>query len=214
MKDCEIPDLNLFMACPALRREALAPMPQGFYLRSLRKEEWALWKAMPFDDPAQAQDYDGYMTDYFNRTYRDEEALFYARCQVICDAEDRPVGTGFTWLQYGRYWTLHWIKVLKGYEGQGLGLGLLSALLGALQPGDFPVYLHTQPSSYRAIKLYSDFGFSFLDMPVIDGRENGLALSLPILKQMMPEAAYRNLSVLHYDTANGQFTPSEKIRLA
>ncbi len=207
MKDCEIPDLNLFMACPALRREALAPMPQGFYLRSLRRDEWALWKAMPFDEPGLARAYDEYMTDYFNRTYRAQEALFYERCQVICDASDQPVGTGFTWLQYGRYWTLHWIKVLKGYEGIGLGRGLLSALLDQLQPQDFPVFLHTQPSSYRAIKLYSDLGFSFLDMPVIDGRENGLASSIPVLKSMMPEAAYHRLSVMGYDVSSGRFSP-------
>lgn len=93
MKDCEIPDLNLFMACPALRREALAPMPQGFYLRSLRGDEWALWKTMPFDEPPLAQAYDEYMTAYFDRTYKAQEALFYERCQVICDASDQPVGT-------------------------------------------------------------------------------------------------------------------------
>jgi hypothetical protein len=27
---------------------------------------------------------------------------------------------------------------------------------------EYPVYLHIQPSSFRAIKLYSDFGFSLL----------------------------------------------------
>ena len=88
-----------------------------------------------------------------------------------------------------------------------MGRGLLSALLDQLQPQDFPVFLHTQPSSYRAIKLYSDLGFSFLDMPVIDGRENGLASSIPVLKSMMPEAAYRRLSVMGYDVSSGRFSP-------
>lgn len=96
--------------------------------------------------------------------------------------------------------------MLKGYEGRGLGRGLLTVLLDQLQTRDFPVFLHTQPSSYRAIKLYSDFGFSFLDMPVIDGRENGLASSIPVLKCMMPEAAYHGLSVMGYDVSSGRFS--------
>ena len=42
---------------------------------------------------------------------------------------------------------------------------------------------------------------------MIDGRENGLASSIPVLKSMMPEAAYRRLSVMGYDVSSGRFSP-------
>lgn len=47
---------------------------------------------------------------------------------------------------------------------------------------DYPVYLHTQPSSYRAIKLYTDFGFALLTDPIIGYRQNHLDMCLPFLK--------------------------------
>ena len=63
-----------------------------------------------------------------------------------------------------------------------------------LAPEEYPVYLHTQPSSYRAIKLYTDFGFSLLTGGRVGQRENQLAQSLPILREVMPPAAYGRLT--------------------
>lgn len=64
-----------------------------------------------------------------------------------------------------------------------------------LREADYPIYLHTHPTSYRAIKLYSDLGFQFVDNPVIGDRQNNLAECLPFLQEVMPEEFYRGLKV-------------------
>lgn len=79
----------------------------------------------------------------------------------------------------------HYIKRMN-YENQGIGRGLLSYVMQTISQEEYPVYLHTHPSSYRAIKLYSDLGFKLLTDPVIGNRTNDLHESLQILKTVMP----------------------------
>lgn len=68
---------------------------------------------------------------------------------------------------------------------------MLSAVMKAIT--DYPVFLHTQPGSFRAIKLYSDFGFSFLLDPVIGHRRNDVDSGLAFLREHMPADEYRKL---------------------
>lgn len=103
------------------------------------------------------------------------------------------MGTCFLWKAYNTIWTLHWFKVLKDYEGKGIGRVLLSIILKSLPEDEYPIFLHTQPSSYRAIKLYSDFGFCLLSDTVIGNRKNDLDESLPILQRYMPQSDFEKL---------------------
>lgn len=189
----EIPDLNLFMMCEKLNRDALRPLPEGYHMRYGREDELDIWKAMHFDDPAVAREYHGYMGKYFDAVYAPKGDLFFRRCLYVCDKNDVPVGTCFVWKAYDRVNTIHWYKVLLPYENRGIGRALLSETMKDLDDSDYPVYLHTQPSSYRAIKLYSDFGFAFVTDPVVGHRENHLQQCLPILKEYMPEKDFENL---------------------
>lgn len=112
------------------------------------------------------------------------------------DRADKPVGTVFIWKAYSRVNTVHWFKVRPALEGLGIGRALLGHVLAALPADGYPVFLHTHPSSYRAIKLYSDFGFRFVTDPKVGGRDNHLAECLPILKELMPEAAFSSLKTI------------------
>ena len=60
---------------------------------------------------------------------------------------------------------------------------------------EYPVFLHTHPSSYRAIKLYSDVGFRLLSDPFIGNRQNDLDECLPILQKYMPQQDFEQLKV-------------------
>jgi ribosomal protein S18 acetylase RimI-like enzyme len=87
-----------------------------------------------------------------------------------------------------------WLKTLKECESKGLGRVILTHILKNVNEKDYPIYLHTQPGSFRAIKLYSDFGFKLIRSPeIIDSRKNELKESLPILKEFMIENEYNNL---------------------
>lgn len=195
MKEEEIPDKNIFMMCEVLNREALAEMPAGFSVRNCRPDELGVWKAMPFASAEQAAEYDGFMTDFFKTVYGGREAEFFAKTLFVCDARGRPVATCLLWRAYDEFNTIHWFKVLPEYEGRGIGRALLSIIMRDLKVADYPVYLHTQPGSFRAIKLYSDFGFALLAGEKFGTRENDLLECLPILEEFMPKKYFRNLKI-------------------
>lgn len=186
-------DPNLFMMCTQLNKEALTRMPEGYTLRPCRKEELSVWKAMPFDDAKTALAYEPYMQSYFELVYQDKSDLFFKRCLFLCDANDQPIGTAFIWPAYDKITTLHWVKVKKDYEDKKLGRAMLSVILGSLSKEDFPIYLHTQPGSYRAIKLYSDFGFKFITDEQVGTRHNDLDTVLPELEKLMTKEAFEQL---------------------
>lgn len=186
---------NLFMMCEKLDRSALRELPQGFHARTCRRDELDIWKQMHFDTPEDAKEYYPFMTDWFNNNYAPKEDLFYQTCMFACDENNVPVGTCFVWKVYEAVNTIHWFKVVKRYEGLGIGRALLSLVMRDLPESDYPVFLHTQPGSYRAIKLYSDFGFALLSDPVIGNRANHLEESLPFLESVMPPAAFQRLRI-------------------
>jgi GNAT superfamily N-acetyltransferase len=189
----EIPEKNLFMVCARLNRAALGDLPEKYHARRCGEHELDVWKAMPFDDPETAEGYHGFMTEYFDTVYGNRRADFFRKCLFVCDGQDMPVATCFLWKAYNKISTLHWFKVKKEHEGRGIGRALLSMILQGADKQDYPVYLHTHPSSCRAIKLYSDFGFSLITDPVIGQRTNDLEECLPILKAAMPEKYFRKL---------------------
>lgn len=191
----DIPDYNLFMMCEQLNKNALSELPEGYVIRNCRKSELDIWMRFPFDDLAEAEQYRGFMKQFFEDVYAYQEALFFEKCLFVCDLHDRPIATCFAWPAYERITTIHWFKVLKEYEGKGIGRALLSEVMRHLSKEEYPVFLHTQPGSYRAIHLYTDFGFSLLDDPVIGTRTNDLEESLPILKKYMPPKAFQALTV-------------------
>jgi GNAT superfamily N-acetyltransferase len=190
-----IPDLNLFMMCETLNKTALREMPTGFHVRNCRKSELETWKAIHFDDVITAKKYHEFMTNYFDEVYSDKADLFFKKCLFVCDKDDLPIGTCFIWEAYNKINTLHWFKVIKHYEGKGIGRALLSIVMQDLNDEEYPVYLHTQPSSFCAIKLYSDIGFSLLTDPIIGNRNNDLEESLPILEKIMPREDFNKLEM-------------------
>jgi ribosomal protein S18 acetylase RimI-like enzyme len=195
MQEADIPDKNIFMMCESLDRTALTELSSSYSIRSCRPDELDIWKMMPFDDADLAREYDGFMSEYFNTTYASKAELFFAKTLFVCDRQDRPIATCLIWKAYEEFNTIQWFKVLKEYEGHGIGRALLSIVMQMLEPGDYPIYLHTQPSSFRAIKLYSDFGFSLLSGDKFGIRNNDLDACLPILAEFMPLAYFQELRI-------------------
>lgn len=185
-------DGNIFMMCKEVNRQAFSSLPPGFAVRTLRREELAFWQAMPFDDDYTAE-HAVYMDEFFRITYAAQEETFFARTLVVCNQDDQIVGTCFLWQAYGLFNTVHWFKVVKAYEGRGIGRALLSILFQDVTDADLPIYLHTQPESFRAIKLYSDFGFDLLTDKRIGQRDNHIEQCLPYLKEVMPKQDYAQL---------------------
>lgn len=190
MSKHSIPPLNLFMMCSAINPDAFRSLPDGFHFRYCRKNELESWKLLCLEDPR----YIDFLTDYYQKVYAHREDEFFRRCLFACNENDTPIGTCFLWNAYGKINTLHWFRVLPEYEGKGIGRALLTRVLRPLAQQDLPVFIHTHPSSFRAIKLYTDFGFRLLSCPdKIGYRSNDYAQSLPYLRESMPEKVYAGL---------------------
>jgi len=189
----QIPDLNIFMMCEKLNRKAISKLSKDFYVRNIRKEELDIWKAFPFDTVNDAIKYDAFMSEYFDTVYASKADLFYQKCLFVCDKFDRPIATCFIWKAYNQFNTIHWFKTIKEYEGAGIGRALLSIVMQEVKEEEYPIFLHTQPSSYKAIKLYSDFGFVIVTDPYYGERKNDIEECLPILKKFMPRQEYKKL---------------------
>ncbi len=199
MTEAEIPDKNIFMMCEALNFNSLSELSDEYYVRNCRPDELDIWKSFPFDDNF-TDEYDRFMSDYFSTTYGGKKDLFFNKTLFVCDEKDTPIATCLLWKAYGEFNTIQWFKVLKNFEGKGIGRALLSVIMKDLQSEDFPVYLHTQPASFRAIKLYSDFGFALLSGDKFGGRQNDLDECLPILQEFMPEKDFQNLKIAEAPT--------------
>lgn len=193
MKEQDIPDLNIFMMCDRLNENALSDLPNGYHIRNCRPDELELWMEFPFDNEEDKINYKDFMKNYYNNVYKKQEDEFYKRCLFICDENDKPITTCFIWKAYGRINTMHWFKTLKEYENKGLGRPLLSYIMKPLNDNDYPIYLHTQPGSFRAIGLYSDFGFKIVTNKTIGYKNNDYEECLPILKEFMRKDKFDKL---------------------
>ena len=183
-------DLNVFMVCHTLVEDQLTALPDGSTLRSLHPDELTVWKAFPFDTEVDARTYASFMSDFFDSVYADRPEDFFDDTKVVCDADDRPIATCGVWSAYGRLTTLQWLKVRPAEEGRGVGRALLSAILRGLSPDAFPVYLHTQAGSHRAIKLYTDLGFDIIVGELPGPRPNEASEALTHLATVMPARAF------------------------
>ena len=205
MKEEEIPDYNIFMMCEQINPHALTDLNPDFYFRNCRPDELELWKAFPFDSDTVPVEYEDFMNQIIHDSYREEMDTFFKNTLFVCNKAGEPVATCSHWKAYGKINTIHWFKTLKAYEGKGLGRALLSAIMRRFDSTDYPIYLHTQPGSFRAIKLYSDFGFQLLRGGRLGTRMNELEACLPILQEFMPKKDFEGLIMID--------TPSDLITL-
>lgn len=195
MKEEEIPDYNIFMMCNKLNMDALSQINSGYHIRNCRPEELEIWKAFPFDSETIPAEYENFMDQFIEETYSGQMDTFFRNTLFACNNNDKPIATCAHWKAYGKFNSIHWLKTLKDYVGKGLGRAILSEIMRKFDDRDYPIYIHTQPGSFRAIKLYSDFGFVLLKGRKLGIRRNELEQSLPILKEFMRERDYEKLKI-------------------
>lgn len=196
MTELEIPDYHIFMMCETLNETALSELTSDYYFRNCRPDELELWKAFPFDSEEVPVEYEDFMNQIIRDSYSDRMDEFFKNTIFVCNKEDKPIATCSHWKAYGKIHSIHWLKTIKAYEGQGMGRAILSEIMRRFTKSDYPIYLHTQPGSFRAVKLYSDFGFKLLRGGKLGTRVNELEKSLPILREFIPKESFQTLEIV------------------
>ncbi|MFC4737892.1 GNAT family N-acetyltransferase [Bacillus daqingensis] len=188
----QLPEKNLFMVCHDPNRKAFAAFPDAVSVRSMQAADLQAWMAMPFDHPMDAEAYRPYMEEYVERVYGADMDRFFRQTAIVEDGE-QMIGVCTRWKAYGKLDTVHWLKTVPDWEGRGIGRALMTQLL---ERAELPVYLHTQPESYRAVGLYTDLGFQLMEGDRFGTRLNHLEESLPYLKVKMKPELYAKLQVV------------------
>ena len=85
--------------------------------------------------------------------------------------------------------SLHWLVVEESHHGKGLGRVLFSKAMNLFD--DFPVYIHTQPWSWKAILLYLSSGFKLQKKDTFNGYENQYETGITILQSILPAEQIR-----------------------
>lgn len=124
---------------------------------------------------------------YFMEHYAVRPEELAQRCLFVRTASGKAVGTCLAWREDGDgVSSLHWLAVQEDAQGRGAGSALIAAALARYLAWDaVPVWLHTQPWSHQAIRLYRRAGFSFvLDSTCrFGGYENETQAGLEVLRK-------------------------------
>lgn len=159
MLDRSIAFYNVIMRCDDFQTQEIA-LPPGYKVSSYRpgdEREWArLEHAIGDFDPVEEA------RSYFVNTYPHDPTQ-RGRILFLRDSQDQVIGSCIAWRDRRQdTWvaSLHWLVVDSQHQGRGLGRALCLATMNEFaQRGVLPVYLHTQPWSWKAILLYLSVGF-------------------------------------------------------
>lgn len=134
--------------------------------------------------------------DYFNEKFLSKTNELLRRCIFLKDLKKKIyVGTCSAWMgkkENEVIPVLHWLAIRQGFENMKYARMLITEVIKIFISLDCgkPMYLHTQPRSYKAIKLYNDFGFCIAKRDVYGSAINECDEALEILKIYMEPQSF------------------------
>ena len=202
MLDRTIPFCNIIMKCSDYRPGNVV-LPDGFTIVSYRpgyEREWARLEcsAGDFGSAEEAE-------KYFVQTYLQDPELF-PNLLFALNRHHSVVGSCIAWRDPrgdSRVSSLHWLVVQEQDQGIGLGRALAAAVMNIFaERGAFPVYIHTQPWSWKAVLLYASLGFRLQKRDTFSHYENEYEKAMAVLGRIVAEEQYSLLLQSAEDQAN------------
>ena len=137
-----------------------APLPEGYSLRWFRMGDAVHWLRIHHD----ADPFNEIKPELFTRQFGpDLSRLESCQC-YLQDAMGRIVGTGTAWndptREGGPWGRVHWLAIMRQYQGLGLSKPLLAAVCNRLRDlGHDRACVITSTGRLPAVGLYLQFGF-------------------------------------------------------
>lgn len=198
MLDRSIPFYNTILRCDDYNIQPVK-LPEGYAIVSYQpgyEDDWARleYEVGDFDSQKEAKQY--FISTYLNHSKTDQILfLVNSRCQVI--------GSCIAWKdiqQENMVNSLHWLIVDETDQGKGLGRALCRAAMNLFFLNDQkPIYIHTQPWSYKAIFLYLSLGFRLQKHDTFGSYTNQYQEVMDTLKNIVTEEQYEKLVALSTD---------------
>ena len=193
MLDRTIPFYNTILRCDHYQHREVV-LPYGFSIVSYEKGFEKGWAELEyaigdFDSLDEAE-------HYFVETYLQNQALF-SNILFLLSPDKSVVGSCIAWQDKRKesiVSSLHWLVVDEEYQGRGLGKALCYATMNRFkEQGNFPVYVHTQPWSWKAIFLYLSIGFKLQKTDTFSHYENEYYKAMTALKQVITSKQFQLL---------------------
>jgi len=158
MLDRTIPFYNTILRCDKYQMSQIV-LPAGYEIVSYQKgleENWARLECA-VGDFSNVEEALRYFTETYPGRERDEDILF------LINDKGQVIGSCTAWAdvrQGENVNSLHWLVIAEQYQGNGLGRVLCRETMNRFFLRDQnPIYIHTQPWSWKAILLYVSLGF-------------------------------------------------------
>ena len=154
-------NIEVIMILEDLTKLPKFELPEGYVIRNFKDGDKQLWAevetaAGEFTDPLQGIK----QFEFEFERYQDE---LKERFLILENKDGDCIGTSMGWFDdnffragYGR---VHWVGIHPDYQGKGLAKPLMSKTMEIIKERHEKCYLTTQTRSYKAIKIYLDFGF-------------------------------------------------------
>ena len=192
MTDRTIPFYNIILRCDRVLPMEIT-LPEGYAIRGYRagdEDAWAELECECGDFAAEAEAKAYFVGKYLTDPASAEERVFFLTApdgsisgSVICWEDERQ---GMPVL------SLHWLVVRESEQGRGLGKALCQHALRIFRRIDNsrPVYIHTQPWSWKAVLLYVKLGFKLQPEDTFASYENQYAQAMEALRAVLTQEQY------------------------
>lgn len=194
MLDRTIPFYNTILKCTSWCSEDIQ-LPERFIIAEYLPEYEKAWADMEFfaGDFASRNEAE----KYFIETYVKDAVQPSERIRFLLNEKGEPVGSCIAWRDKRKeLWvpSLHWLIVDERYQRKGLGRALCRDVMNLFHTnGEMPVYLHTQPWSWKALLLYLSLGFRLQKTDTFANYINQYEESMAVLKPILAGEQYRLL---------------------
>ncbi len=187
---------NIIMEYNRKNQNINANLPKGFKLKKYQPGDEKYWAKLEMD----IGDFDTIESalEYFKSNYMNEPEKIKNNCFFIINDDEIPIASCILWYNFSEnnpIFTVDWLVVDENYQGNGLGKVILSEVLKLANTlnQNTPIFLHTQPWSYKAINLYNKFGFSILKGKTFSNYVNEYDDAVKILKDLYSDKTYYNI---------------------
>ena len=151
MLDRTIPFYNTILRCSDYACKEVE-LPSGFSVVSYRPGYEKGWARLEYSigDFGSLEEVEEYFTETYLKSPELVQNILFA-----LNANGEVVGSCIAWTDMqgsNKVSSLHWLVVDEKYQGIGLGRALSTAVMNIyLERSALPVYIHTQPWSWKAI---------------------------------------------------------------
>lgn len=186
MIDRSIPYYNLILKC---NKNSATPisLPEGYSFKMYEVGDEKHWAKLEYGIGDFSSVEEAEM--YFKTNYCNQIDELKKRCIFVVDACGNGVGSCIAWHDLKGNDTvasLHWLVVSPEHQGKYIGLALCQKVMDIFnERGETPVYIHTQPWSYKAILLYIKLGFKIQKTDTFSHYENQYEQALNTLENIL-----------------------------